>query len=37
MPRRVPDISKIHALVGYQPKLELNDIIRTVIEHIRQK
>jgi UDP-glucose 4-epimerase len=37
MPRRVPDISKIQALVGYQPRLELNDIIRTVIEHIRQK
>jgi UDP-glucose 4-epimerase len=37
MPRRVPDISKIQALVGYQPKLELNEIIRTVIEHIRQK
>jgi UDP-glucose 4-epimerase len=37
MPRRVPDISKIRALVGYQPKLELDDIIKTVIEHIRQK
>jgi len=37
MPRRVPDISKIRGLVGYQPKLELNDIIKTVIEHIRQK
>jgi UDP-glucose 4-epimerase len=37
MPRRVPDISKIRALVGYQPKLELNDIIKSVIEHIRQK
>ena len=37
MPRRVPDISKIRELVGYQPKLELNDIIKTVIEHIRQK
>jgi UDP-glucose 4-epimerase len=37
MPRRVPDISKIGELVGYQPKLELNDIIKTVIEHIRQK
>ena len=37
MPRRVPDISKIQALVGYQPKLELNEIIRSVIEHIRQK
>ena len=37
MPRRVPDISKIRALVGYEPKLELTDIIKTVIEHIRQK
>jgi UDP-glucose 4-epimerase len=37
MPRRVPDISKIRALVGYQPKLELDEIIKTVIEHIRQK
>ena len=37
MPRRVPDISKIRALIGYQPKLELNDIIKSVIEHIRQK
>jgi hypothetical protein len=33
----VPDISKIQALVGYQPKLELNEIIKSVIEHIRQK
>jgi UDP-glucose 4-epimerase len=37
MPRRVPDISRIHALIGYEPRLELNDIIKTVIEHIRQK
>jgi nucleoside-diphosphate-sugar epimerase len=35
MPRRVPDISKIKALIGFQPKLELDDIIRTVIEYIR--
>ena len=37
MPRRVPDISKIRALVGYEPTLGLDDIIKTVIEHIRQK
>ena len=37
MPRRVPDISRIRELIGYQPKLELNDIIKSVIEHIRQK
>ena len=35
MPRRVPDISKITALIGFQPKLELDDIIRTVIEFTR--
>jgi UDP-glucose 4-epimerase len=35
MPRRVPDISKICAIVGYQPKMQLDDIIRTVIEHMR--
>jgi UDP-glucose 4-epimerase len=35
MPRRVPDISKIHALIGYQPKMNLDQIIATVIEHFR--
>ncbi|HXD16874.1 MAG TPA: GDP-mannose 4,6-dehydratase [Vicinamibacterales bacterium] len=35
MPRRVPDISKIREFVGYEPKLQLDDIIRTVIEHMR--
>ena len=35
MPRRVPDISKIREFVGYEPKLALDDIIRSVIEHMR--
>jgi UDP-glucose 4-epimerase len=35
MPRRVPDISKINALIGFQPRLELDDIIRSVIEYTR--
>jgi UDP-glucose 4-epimerase len=35
MPRRVPDISKIREFVGYEPKVKLDDIIRTVIEHMR--
>ena len=35
MPRRVPDISKIRALIGYEPKLDLDQIIYSVIEHIR--
>jgi UDP-glucose 4-epimerase len=37
MPRRVPDITKIHDLIGFQPTLALDDIIRSVIEHIRQR
>ena len=35
MPRRVPDIGKIRALIGYEPKVGLDDIIRSVIEHMR--
>ena len=35
MPRRVPDISKFARLIGYEPKLDLDEIIRTVIEHMR--
>jgi UDP-glucose 4-epimerase len=35
MPRRVPDISKVRDLVGYQPRLDLDDIIRRVVEHMR--
>jgi nucleoside-diphosphate-sugar epimerase len=37
MPRRVPDISKLCSLIGYRPKLQLDEIIQTVIEHVRQK
>jgi UDP-glucose 4-epimerase len=36
MPRRVPDISKIKGLVGYQPKLGLDDILQRVIDHFRE-
>jgi UDP-glucose 4-epimerase len=36
MPRRVPDISKLRALIGYEPRVELEEIIRRVIDHIRQ-
>ena len=37
MPRRVPDISKINALIGYAPTVELDEILRRVIEHFRQQ
>ena len=35
MPRRVPDLSKVHALVGYEPKVQLHEIINNVIEYFR--
>jgi UDP-glucose 4-epimerase len=37
MPRRVPDITKIQSLVGFAPKMGLDDIIRSAVEHVRQK
>jgi UDP-glucose 4-epimerase len=37
MPRRVPDISKLRELIGYAPKLDLDDIIRSVIEHVGER
>jgi UDP-glucose 4-epimerase len=36
MPRRVPDISRIRALVGYEPTVELDETLTRVIEHFRQ-
>src|SRR5215204_4952678 len=35
MPRRVPDISKIKALVGYQPTVHLDEILGRVIASLR--
>lgn len=37
MPRRVPDIRKITALVGYAPTVALDDILRRVIDHVRAR
>jgi UDP-glucose 4-epimerase len=36
MPRRVPDIAKVKALVGYEPTVELDEILTRVIEYFRQ-
>ena len=33
MPRRVPDISKLRRTVGYEPRVQLNGIIESVIEY----
>ena len=35
MPRRVPDISKIRALIGFQPSLGLDAIIRSVVDSVQ--
>jgi UDP-glucose 4-epimerase len=36
MPRRVPDISKVGHLIGYQPRLGLDDIIFRVVESFQR-
>jgi UDP-glucose 4-epimerase len=35
MPRRVPALEKLAALIGYQPTLMLDDILRLVVDHTR--
>lgn len=36
MKRRVPDITKVQRIIGYRPTKSLDDIIHSVVEHIRQ-
>jgi len=33
MPRRIPDITKVRELVGFQPKMSLNGILASVIDY----
>jgi UDP-glucose 4-epimerase len=37
MPRRVPDIAKVHQLIGFRPRVPLDDIIRRVVESVNQE
>jgi UDP-glucose 4-epimerase len=37
MPRRVPDISKVAAQVGYRPTVKLDEILRRVIAYHRER
>jgi UDP-glucose 4-epimerase len=37
MPRRVPDLTKIQDLVGYEPEVGLDEIISRVIDDFRQR
>lgn len=36
MPQRVPDLTKIHNLVGYAPTVSLDEILALVITHMRE-
>ncbi|MGB9595640.1 MAG: GDP-mannose 4,6-dehydratase, partial [Candidatus Poribacteria bacterium] len=35
MKRRIPDISKIHNLIGWQPKVDLDQLLKIVIDYER--
>jgi UDP-glucose 4-epimerase len=37
MPRRVPDLSKVEAMIGYKTRFTLDDILTQVIAYFRQK
>ena len=37
MPRRVPDLAKVTAMIGYKPKYTLDDILVQVIDYFRGK
>jgi len=37
MPRRVPDISKVRALIGFEPKVKLDEILQLVIADQRNR
>ena len=37
MPRRVPDLTRVKGLIGYEPTLQLDEILRQVIDYFRNK
>jgi UDP-glucose 4-epimerase len=37
MPRRVPDLTKISHLVGYEPRVGLDEILARVVDHIQKR
>jgi UDP-glucose 4-epimerase len=37
MPRRVPDTSRIRELIGYEPKVQLDEILEKVIDYFRTR
>jgi UDP-glucose 4-epimerase len=37
MPRRVPDIGKIRQMIGYDPKVDLDEIIRRIVDDFQDR
>jgi UDP-glucose 4-epimerase len=37
MPRRVPDLTKIGHLVGYEARVGLDEILARVVDHIQKR
>jgi UDP-glucose 4-epimerase len=37
MPRRVPNLQKIHSLIAYEPHVDLNEILNRVIDHFQAR
>lgn len=37
MKRRVPDLSKLEAAIGYEPRFSLEDILRDVIDDVKER
>lgn len=37
MPRRVPNLSKIRDLIGYEPRVSLDEMLVRVIEYFRDR
>jgi UDP-glucose 4-epimerase len=37
MPRRVPDLTRIKGLIGYEPQYQLDEILEQVIDYFRKK
>ncbi|MBC8312981.1 MAG: GDP-mannose 4,6-dehydratase [Candidatus Cloacimonetes bacterium] len=36
MKRRIPDLSKINKLIGYEPKVKLNELLKRIIEYYEE-
>jgi UDP-glucose 4-epimerase len=37
MPRRVPDTSRLSELIGYEPRVQLDEILERVIDYFRTR